>query len=76
MTNIQTIFTQDLENGGKGELGVDDKGTLYWNKKAIITEQKIKLSWLVNMSVVFASLSTVIIAIFTVMQYYSFSCNG
>ena len=45
MTKIHTIFTQDLDNGNQGELGIDDESNLYWNKKQIVTEQKVKLQW-------------------------------
>ena len=61
---IHTIF-----NRTEGELGVDDEGTLYWNKKAIVTEQKVKLQWWVNFSIILASFSTLAIAIFTLLQY-------
>lgn len=69
-TKIHTIFTQDLDNGNQGEHGIDDESNLYWNKKQIVTEQKIKLQWWVNISIIFASLSTVTLAVFTVLQYF------
>ena len=61
---IHTIF-----NRTEGELGVDDEGTLYWNKEAIVTEQKVELQWYVNISIILASFSTLAIAIFTLLQY-------
>ncbi len=75
MTKIHTIFTQELDNGKEGELGIDDQANLYWNKKAIITEQKIKLQWWVNISVILASLSTVAIAAFTALQFFGLGCS-
>ena len=63
MTKIHTIFTRQLDSGMEGELGIDDQANLYWNKKAIVTEQKVKLQWWVNVSVILASLSIFAIAI-------------
>lgn len=75
MTKIHTIFTQDLDNCKQGELGIDDETNLYWNQKLIVTEQKVKLQWWVSFSIILASLSTVTLAVFTVLQYFGFGCN-
>ena len=67
MEKINTIFTH---NEGKGELGIDDKGNLYWNKKLVITESKISLNWWQSAFAILASISTAIIAIYTMLAYY------
>jgi hypothetical protein len=67
---ITTIFEHDTDTGKTGILGIDDKARLYWNGQLIVTEQKIKLSWLVNSFVVIGGLSTAVIAVFTVLMYY------
>ena len=76
MTKIHTIFTQKLDNGKEGELGIDDEANLYWNKKAIVTEQKVKLRWWVNVSILLASVSTFAIALLTAFQFFGFSLGG
>jgi 1,4-dihydroxy-2-naphthoate octaprenyltransferase len=69
-TEIETIFTHTTDNGATGELGIDGKGRLYWNRKAVITEQKVSLQWWVNISIIIASLSTLLIAIMAVLNYF------
>jgi hypothetical protein len=71
MKNIETIFEHESDNGAKGELGIGADGTLYWNKKPVITEQKIKLQGWVNVAAIATALSTVIVAIFTALTYFS-----
>ena len=66
---ITTIF-EHIDNGKTGVLGIDDKARLYWNGQLIITEQKVRLSWWVNFSVVVGGLSTAFIAIFTALAYF------
>jgi 1,4-dihydroxy-2-naphthoate octaprenyltransferase len=65
MVKIETIFTH-----GDGELGIDDDANLYWNKKMVITKNKVTLDWWVSLSVIFASISTVVTAIYAVLSYY------
>ena len=44
MPKIETIFTHQTDNGTRGKLGIDNFGKLYWNKKLVITKNKISLS--------------------------------
>lgn len=69
---IHTIFTHSLDNGVDGELGIDDQGRLYWNKKPVVTEQKIKLELWVNVFVIIASLATVLSAILSLLQFLGY----
>ena len=73
MEKIHTIFIQPLEDGVKGELGIDDEANLYWNKKAIVTKQKITLQWWVHLAVILASLSTFVLAIFAVLEFFGYA---
>ena len=70
MKKIHTIFTHTTDNNVEGELGIDDDGRLYWNKKLVITKSKLKLDWWVNISVIVASLSTLIMAVYAVLEFY------
>ncbi len=73
MKKIHTIFTHSLDNGTEAELGIDDEGNLYWNKRAVVTKQKVKLRWWVNLSIIVASFSTLAIAIVTLLHYFHIS---
>jgi hypothetical protein len=70
MTTKTTIFETDTESGKPGVLAIDEDARLYWNEQLIVTEQKIKLSWWVNIAVIVGGLSTAVIAIFTVFSYF------
>jgi hypothetical protein len=65
MKKINTIFTH-----GNGELGIDDDANLYWNKKRVITKGKITLNWWVNLSIIIASISTLVMATYAVLEFY------
>jgi hypothetical protein len=76
MTSIHTIFTQKSGDVVQGELGIDDHSNLYWNKKLIVTEKKVKLQKCVNASIILASLSTFFLTVFTILEFFGFGCNG
>ena len=63
MKKIDTIFRY-----GDGELGVDEDYNLYWNKKKVTTKQKVTLQRSVNIAIIFASISTVLLAIFAALE--------
>ena len=62
---LSTIFTHQTDSGAVGELGIDGDGRLYWNGQLVVTEQRVKLSWWVNVSIIVGGASTAVIAIFT-----------
>lgn len=68
--NIETIFDYESEDGKKGVLGIDPDARLYWNGQLVVTEQKIRLSWWVNLAVVVGGFSTLLIAVFTILLYF------
>ncbi len=70
MKKIHTIFIHKMDNGTEAVLGIDDERNLYWNNKAVVTEQKVKLEWWVNVSIIVASVSTFAIAFFTFLQFW------
>lgn len=67
---ITTIFEQDTDGGKTGSLGIDEDARLYWNGQLVVTEQKLQLSWWVNLSVIIGGLSTLVIAVFTALMYF------
>lgn len=67
---ITTIFEQDTDSGKTGVLGIDDEARLYWNGRPVVTEQKLRLAWWVNLAVIIGGASTAVIAIFTVLLYF------
>ncbi len=57
MSEIKTIFTHN-----NNELGINYKTReLYWNKKKIITEQKLTLNWWVSIAIVLGGFSTAVL---------------
>lgn len=70
MPNIHIIYTHTRNDGVRGTLGIDENGSLYWNNEKVTTENKIKLDWWVNFSAVIASLATVVMAVYTALEYY------
>lgn len=69
---IETIFTTQATSGGiEGRLGIDKEARLYWNEQPIVTEQEVRLQWWVNFSIIVASLSTLVIAIFAGLQFFN-----
>lgn len=76
MTNVHEIFSQELDNGKNGSLGIDDEANLYWNGKRIVTEQKIKLQWWVNFSVIVASIATATMTIVSILEFLGHGACG
>ncbi|MDP2689380.1 MAG: hypothetical protein Q8P48_04610, partial [Deltaproteobacteria bacterium] len=74
--SIETIFTHTTDNGVEGSLGIDEHGKLYWNDKAVVTEQKITLQWWVNLSVIVASVSTLILAVIACLQFLGYGVSN
>ena len=70
MPKIEEIFTYDSESGSKGALGIDENGQMYWNGKAVVTEQRVKLAWWVNLAVIVGGFATLVIAVFTALMYF------
>lgn len=62
---LSTIFTHQTDSGVTGELGIDEDGRLYWNGQPVITEQRVKLDWWVNISIIVGGVATAVIAILT-----------
>ena len=67
MKKIEIIFTHD-----KGELGIDEDGDAYWNKKKILTEQTITVPRLVNAAIMVGAGSTLALAFFTALRFIGY----
>lgn len=71
MSDIEVIFWHEADSGAKGELGIDEKGRLYWNGRPVVTQQKVTLQWWVNLSAIVAAISTVVTAGISVATYFN-----
>ena len=69
-SKITTIFEQDTNSGRIGILGIDEEARLYWNGQLIVTKQEVKLDWWVNISFIVGGISTALIAVFSILNYY------
>ena len=65
-------ITVSDKQGKEHQLGFDGDGWLYWDKKRVLTEQKVTLPSAVNWSIIFGAGSTVVLAVMAVLQY----CRG
>jgi hypothetical protein len=65
MPNIKTISLDELDR-----LGIDELNNLYWDKKPLVTEEKITLQKWVNFSIIVGAASTFILAVMEVMKYF------
>ena len=71
MNEIETIFTHGGNTDRDNELGINLKTReLYWNKKKIVTEQKLNLAWWVNIAIVLGAASTIILAALDCLRYF------
>ncbi|MDB4631759.1 hypothetical protein OAF61_04700 [Pseudomonadales bacterium] len=69
MSSVEMIFEHTSSSGVSGELCIDGEGKLYWNGTPVVTQQKVKLQWWVNLSAIMAAVSTVVIAAVTVLSF-------
>lgn len=64
MANIKTIGMEDLDR-----LGIDEANNLYWDKKPLVTEEKITLQKWVNYAIVVGAGSAMASAIVAVLNF-------
>lgn len=64
MAEIKTITLDELDR-----LGVDDRNNLYWDKKPLVTEEKITLQKWVNFAIVIGAGSALASAIVEVLKF-------
>ena len=60
---IRPITTDQM-----ADLGVDDDATLYWKGIPVKTEQRVKLSGMLNLAVILASVAAVVQAVCAVIS--------
>jgi hypothetical protein len=51
-------------------LGVDEHHKLYWDGKPVVTEERLTLTWWVNIAVVVGALSTFAMAVFEALKFF------
>lgn len=66
---VQTIFSQDLDNGTTGEFGIGEDGQAYWNGKPIVTEEKVVLQLWVNIALIVTAIAVVGQMLFAGLAY-------
>jgi len=71
MDKINPIKIRELE-----KLGVDENNKLYWDGRPIVTEEKLKFQWWVNVSIVIGSFSTLTYAIIEVLKFIGYGCRS
>ncbi|MBI4191531.1 MAG: hypothetical protein HY525_13460 [Betaproteobacteria bacterium] len=56
MPVVHEFMNTDAPSGKQLSLGIDDDGSLYVNGERVITQQKVRLDWWVNVAVVLGAL--------------------
>ncbi|MEI7843623.1 MAG: hypothetical protein WCI39_11405 [Gallionellaceae bacterium] len=56
MAEINEFMNTDAPSGKQLSLGIDNEGRLYVNGERVITEQKIRLEWWINVAMVLGAL--------------------
>ncbi|HET9384436.1 MAG TPA: hypothetical protein VFO67_04755 [Gemmatimonadales bacterium] len=71
MLKVRELYQVEFADGVKGALGIDERGRLYWNGEAVVTDQRVLLPWWVSFAVVACGLSTLVIAMLAVLTYFT-----
>jgi hypothetical protein len=71
MLKVRELYQVEFADGLKGALGIDERGRLYWNGEAMVTDQRVFFPWWVSLAIVVAGLSTLAIALFNALAYVS-----
>ena len=71
MDKVHELYKIEFADGIKGALGIDGRGTLYWNGEPVVTQQKVSLSWWLSLSVVMGGLSMFAVAALTLLQHWN-----
>ncbi len=66
----QEILNFDTDDGKTVSMGVGEDGRLYWNGKRVITEERIRLEWWVNIAVIAGSLGALAQGLFAGLTYF------
>lgn len=69
MPKIYEGYRFTLDDGTKKGIGVDEEGNLYWDRKRIVTQGHVRLSWPVNAAAIVAALATAVQAAVAVLEY-------
>ena len=70
MSEVHEFMNTESPSGKKLSLGLDDDGRLYVNGELVVTEQKIKLQWWVNVAVVLGALGAFAQGLVAVITLY------
>ena len=65
---IRIVSWDDLKR-----LGIDARNNLYWDGKPIVTRQHVRLAWFPGTMAFIAAMSTAIIAVVTVAEFFDVS---
>ena len=66
----------DIQYDELGRFGVDENNRLHWDRKPVVTEERLTLAWWVNLSVVLGGLATVLLAVLETLKFFGLSGHG
>jgi hypothetical protein len=68
MLKIHTIFEHPTEDGRYVPLGIDDKGSLYWDGTQVLTKQVVTLDKWVSFAIIVTGAATFAIAAVSIVS--------
>jgi hypothetical protein len=71
MASVRTITIDELDR-----LGIDENNRLYWDKRPLVTEEKITLQRWLNVSVVLGAVSTFAVAVVEVLRFCGYGAGS
>lgn len=70
MPEINEFMYTDAPSGKQLSLGIDNEGLLYVNGERVVTEQKIRLDWWINVAMVLGALGAFAQGIVAISSLY------
>ena len=70
MQKVEEFMSTDSASGKTLSLGLDEDGRLYVNGERVVTEQKVKLQWWINVAVVLGGLGAFAQSLVAVYSLY------
>ena len=70
MSQVHEWMTKESPSGKTLSLGIDDDGHLYVNGEPVVTEQKVKLEWWINLAAVLGALGAFAQGVVAVCSLY------
>ena len=76
MNRIEEIMYTESSDGKQHSLGIDDHGNLYINGNRVVTEQRFKLAWWINVAVFLGGIGAFAQCIVAILEFFKITIKG